>query len=222
MPKPKKQITFGQVIELPTGTREAPVWVDEFDAVVSNVRNGHGWSDCTLADPSGGGRVIAAAAQDRDMSQYSGKVCRFSGSMSKSEYQDRPKISIFKKCVITVQGEGPSGDRSPQPSQSRPQAAAPAPTGRPGDTHEFHREMKKMSLLYCHCMDYAAAIDHRTPFHTPEQMQACVSTLFIAADRRNLLGVVPPRGDVPGPAAKPAPTPEPPPQPQGPEEDVPF
>ena len=94
----------------------------------------------------------------------------------------------------------------PEPEQAKPKAEAT----RPGDTSEFHRIMKKMALFYCHAMDYAEQINKRVPFVTPEQQQACVSTLFIEGARRNLIDVVPARGDgTKAPEPKPSATREP-------------
>lgn len=109
------------------------------------------------------------------------------------------------------------------------QVHAPEPS-RPGDNSEFHKTMRKMALTYCHAKDYAAEIDKRSPFTTPEQEQACVSTLFIEAARRNLIDIVPARGAAQPAAAAPAPAPAAKRQPTeaeqanltGADEDVPF
>lgn len=111
---------------------------------------------------------------------------------------------------------------SPLPGAQEPHH----PEIRLGDQSEFHKTMKRMALLYCHAKDYAAEIDKRTPFTTPEQEQACVSTLFIAADRRNLLDIVPARGAAPAAPAIVKPKVQPSEAQQanltGADEDVPF
>lgn len=188
-------MSLGQVLELPSGS-----WVnDPFEAQVlaietKNKSAGGKFWVCTLGDSNTSARAemalfTAPKFAQGDTIEIGGKGIKF------EETQYGNKISAGKNAEIHVTHSAAAGRPAPAQNNShRPAVPGPAPAEppqRPGDVTEFHRTMKKMALFYCHAMKYAAEIDQRIPFVTPEQQQACVSTLFIEGCKRQLVDIVP-------------------------------
>ena len=222
-------LSVAEVCEMQPGDEHNATWINPgFIARVGEIQStnvkktGKPMHICTLHDTVGSASISMTVFTNKpgfdtgDTIEVSGKGLR------RSEFRGLDQVSVGRETEIHVVSAGaapaPRAAASAGAAQPRDRSAAPAEAARPGDSSEFHRTMKKMSLMYCHAMDYAAAIDKRTPFHTPEQMQACTSTLFIEGARRNLIDIAPERGAA---AAKPAPAPAPKPA-EGADEDVPF
>lgn len=198
-------LSVAEVLELMPGDEENATWINPgFRAVVSSIKStkskaGNPMHICTLRDTAIDAEISmtefkpSIAFSQGDTIEVSGQGLR------RTIYNGMDQVSTGKGTTVHVITRG-SGNKAEAPAGSRPvdnerhPDSAPPAAGRPGDNSEFHRAMKKMALMYCHAKDYAGEINKRSPFTTPEQEQACVSTLFIEGARRNLIDIAPARG----------------------------
>ncbi len=179
------------------------VWADTFDCVVNRAdpRNGNKPSKADVYDPANGTQAKLAWFGG-DLTQYQGKVIRIGGKGNKAKlYNGATEISVGKNGTITPMGEA-SQQNAPK-TTTPPTGGAGNPPPPPNDRPKvdpvtfFHREMSKQSLGYLHCLQYAQDIHARAKVEiTPEQFQACVSSLYIEGNKRGLFNLVPKLRDV--------------------------
>lgn len=220
MSNDRHPLSIAEVLELSLDA-EGGAWVnDGFTAVIRSVgpkpnrANKKIWA-VELGDTTGSASLPMsmfmapkfAAGQRVD---FLGKGIRFKDS---PQYGKEMKIS--DKTEIHVLGGAVHGSGQPVPREGKPTddsrgdgAASSPPPG--SNRAEFHLQMKKMGILYCHADAYARKADALCGSNwSPEERQACRSSLFIEACRRNLLDIVPPLGEAQAAATAPAPRPAP-------------
>ena len=96
--------------------------------------------------------------------------------------QGTTKLKIDRKFGQTA-GTAPQVRQAQAPRQQNQQA--PVTVGAP-DERAFHNTMKKLCLAWCHCFVYAEKVERRLAelghdIMTPDQKQALVASLWIAA-----------------------------------------
>lgn len=202
-------------------------WVnDGFTAVVRAIKpppanDAKKFWKCTLADTTGSATIsmtvfFAPKFSEGDQIDVVGQ------GIKRKEYNGTAEVSVGQKSEIHIVGRAV---RNQEPGTASP-AAAGAEAQPKGD---FHKVMKRQALLYLHCLDYARQVDAKNKAVTgthlvPDLFQACVSSLFIEANRQGISGMVPAFGAQPQ-SAQPAQTPPPrsaPPPAENLDEDVPF
>lgn len=178
------------------------VWVDELDLAVKRSTPAEGTrpSKASAYDPTNG-QEATIAWFGGDLARYENKIVRIGGKGNKAKiYKGNLEISIGKNGTLQMIGEAsaPKTTHAPEGAprdDSRgggggnpPPAAAP----KVDPSTYFHREMAKLSLGYLHAFQYALDVRAKLKHEmTPEQFQACVSTVYISADKRGLFGKVP-------------------------------
>lgn len=104
-------ITVAELLEMKAGTKEKATWInDDFEAVVSDVKDGDKMSKATLSDPHNPRVTIAATFFGRDCARFEGKLCHFSGKgMTRTEYKGDQQVTIGEKATVQVLGAAPAG-----------------------------------------------------------------------------------------------------------------
>lgn len=139
--------------------------------------------------------------------------------IKRKEYRGAAEVGVGQKTEIHVLGHQVEAQSRPvarptasDAGEARGHEAGPADAG----AVKFHQAMSANALLYLHCLTYARKInttlkagDH--PEMAPDHFQACVSTLFITADRAGLSVMPPAIGKAVEAAPAPAARREPPP-----------
>jgi hypothetical protein len=175
-------------------------WVnDGFTAIVRKIErktstktNKPFWK-CVLADTTGSATVGATFFTAPKFSE--GQQVDFLGQGIKFKNgQYGPEVSIGDKTEIHVVGRVVADQQPGRTAAPGNDGNAPLAAGT-----DFHKAMKRAALLYLHCLDYGRQIDAKNKTVTgtamaPDQLQACVSSLFIFADRGGLGGMVPQLG----------------------------
>lgn len=209
MPSP---LSISQVIALPTGT-----WInDGFTAVVRSIeqktakppKNTTFWV-CLLGDAAASSQVemavfTAPKFREGDRIDVTGNGIKFESG------RYGPKVSIGRDTVVSLVGTAVRSEGQPVPRSASPQGGG-------GGGGDFDLQMKRIIFLYCHADSYALrAQDLCGNRWSPDELQACRSSIFIEACRRNLIDIVPPlETSTDRPKSK-----QPPAEDEG--EDVPF
>lgn len=184
-------------------------WIDlPFEAIVRNAKAGRGKqpSKADLIDPANPRVKVEACFFGGSFLDYEGSVVRFSGKGRKAKlYEGNVEISLYEKATVNVLGDAPAttrtaeaarGEAPPPGGDAGAKARAPKVEGDP--TSNFHKEMKKASLLWTHAHQYARNVEaklyppppgSKTPHFLmpPDLFQSLVSGLFITAKDRGLL-----------------------------------
>jgi hypothetical protein len=213
-------LSVAQVLEMVPGDEQNATWINPgFRAVVADIkstesRNGKPMHICTLRDTTGSAEISLTVWQPR-VGFDKGDTIEVEGQgLRRTQYNGMAQATMGKATKIHVIGRAVTHNGSPQVKRALgepdPQERAPAATGR-----DFHAQMGKIGLLYCHADAYARRAQDRCGNNwNPEELQACRSTIFIQACMRGLVDLAP---------ALEAPKPAPAPAPKQPEpEDVPF
>lgn len=219
-------LSVQQVCALAPGDEQNASWINPgFAGVVNQItkrqsKAGKSFWVCVIGDVNAPDMVemslfTAPKFSEGDLIDVHGKGLR------RTEYNGKPQVAVGKETQIDV-----SGGR--QPAAYAPPTAAksnsrPFNDSRGSDSHPdleaagkcangFHPMMQAHSLLYLHCLAYARKINTTLkadghPVMSEGQFQACVSTLYINADRAGLSLNPPPLKVATAPAAKPAPQP---------------
>lgn len=187
-----KTTTLAGIIAMPASENS---WVDgSFKCIVTRTKEPSGKmpGKATLVDPDDGSITLDCSFFRRDPSPYEGSIVIFSGpGIKKGEYKGTPQVSVGEKTRVEIfQNLNTS---APARSAAAPVAAsALAATKAP----DFNAEMGRMQLLYVHSYRSAMNVSElvKTLYQvdfTPEQMQSCVASMFIEANRKNLGAHVP-------------------------------
>lgn len=110
------------------------------------------------------------------------------GGFVKGSYQGYNQLTVFQSAKVDII----QGGRAP--AQANTSNMTPV-EGQRSDGKDFHHRMRKVALLYCHCVDYAMEIKERTPNMdwTHETLKDLSTTLFIDAKREGLDAMKAPR-----------------------------
>lgn len=207
--------TVAEVIRSATGTDpKEGVWVNgALEVAVRNAqpKNGRAPSKATAYDPHTG-QEIKLASFGLNLASLIGRLIRIDGKGNKAkEFNGEIEVTVGKNGTIDDIGAA-DGRPAPAPRASNPAPRDDSRGGPPPDESRhstpaedpppaeqrvdpvvyFHREMAKLGLGYLHALQYADDVQERYNFElTPEQAQACVSTIFISADKRGLFHKVP-------------------------------
>lgn len=205
MPTNNVMLSVSQVCALAPGDEQNASWINPgFSGVVNQITNktyggGKTMYVCIIGDVNKPDMVEMTLFKptpfkEGDLIDVRGKGLR------RTEYQGKAQVSVGKETQFAV-----SGGR--KPALAPPTAARPAQTPRNdtrggGDSHPdleagksvangFHPMMQAYATLYLHAMAYARKInttlkDGGHPVMSEGQFQACVSTLYINADRAGL------------------------------------
>lgn len=191
----RELITVYDVIGAATDEGE---WVNgEFRAVVRNAkpRQGNKPSKADLCDPDSPNIKVAAAWFGGDLNDFEGATCHFGGKGIKvKSYKGKAELTLGKDATVNIVTPAAAGTSRPAPvgQNSAPAAAASAPKSDVNPEVYFHREMAKQALGYLHCLQYAQDIVTKSKVKLPqEQFQACVSSLYIEANKQGILHKVP-------------------------------
>lgn len=215
MPATTHPMSVAEVSELPHDS-----WInDGFTAVVRTIerkvsKTQKPFWKCKLADTTGSavvGCTMFTAPKFKE-----GQIVDFLGQGIKFKNDKYgPEVSISDKTEIHPLGMHVRDQEPGTPGAGhREGASEPTPKG------DFHKAMKRQALLYLHCLDYASQIQKKDTGGNwrPELHQACVSSLYIEANRKGLDSLVPPLG-----AAEPAkPSPAKPAPPAADDSEIPF
>lgn len=217
-----EKITVYDVVQAATDAGE---WVNgEFEAIVSNAKQGQGRkpSKCDLCDPDSANVKVVGVWFGGDFTRMEGARVLVSGQGIKAKnYKGAVEVTIGDKALVNVLVAGTGA--APRPSTpndktnaagNAPRAGAPAahPPSAIDIANNFHKVMKKSSLLWAHCFQYAQNTQVVLKTELPDStFQALVSSLFITAKDKGLADLVPAlrpvdQGGVPTPyvaAAKP-------------------
>ena len=185
-----KSTSVSEIIGMTPGDKENPSYINgSFKAVVSNCRDGDKVSTCTLSDPDNSNVSITGKLWGRNASRYEGMIVLFSGAgMRRGEYKGTAEVSIGDKAKVDV-FQNLNGDAG----MHKPAAAAkPAAMA----NLNFHEELTKIGSLYTYCMKEGMKVREMVELATnhtmtPEQFQACVSSIFIEANRKSLSAFLP-------------------------------
>lgn len=169
-----------------------------FEAVVLNVKpkDGKRPQKADICDPKNPRTAATMAIFGGSLMDFKGSIVRFGGKGIKAKlYEGKVEISINDKTSVLHVGDAPAtstptGGESPPAGKSAPAATPPRDEGRPaGDpVADFHKPMKKISLLYLHSYQYATDVQVRLHGKlTPEQFQACIASVFITAKDQGAL-----------------------------------
>ena len=110
MSKSEKLLSVAEVFELPAGSDETPVWVNDFAGVVSAIKAvpkkaGGNFYKVTLTDPEGSAEVEMSMFTvpkfgEGDTIEVSG------GGHRRTEYKGNAQVSLSKKVVINIAARG--------------------------------------------------------------------------------------------------------------------
>lgn len=141
----KPPATIYDLLQLQAGDKDNATWVnDEFEAVVSDIKNGQKSNSCRLSDPHNPGVQITAVFWDqRDLSRFNGCVCHFAGQgMKRTEYKGEQQVSMSAKSTVNIvgratnQGGQNAGSGQPQGQrQGNPAGAGPGPSSASSAIH---------------------------------------------------------------------------------------
>ncbi len=205
MPTPAL-LSVAQVCDIAPGTKENASWINGgFSGVVNQItQKSYGQAGkfmwpCVIGDVNGPQMIEMTlfkppTFKEGDLIDVHGKGIR------RTEFRGQPKVDVGKDTIIDVSGGRQPVNPAPAPRYA--QSAGRNDTRGGGDSHPdleasgkgangFHPMMQSFSLLYLHALAYARKINTTLkadghPVMSEGQFQACVSTLYINADRAGL------------------------------------
>lgn len=178
---------------------EEGTWVNApFEVVVHQAKpkNGKAPSKADIYQLGARGVQATLVSFDRSLVDYTGSRLRIAPKGIKAKmYKGAVEITVGKDTGLTVQGDAPVDNSAPPPqgAQREPAKTAAAqdrpPANRTTEDPEntYHKGMKKLSLGWLHAYQYGCDISVKVKGGLPpEQFQACVSSIFIEANKQGL------------------------------------
>lgn len=247
--KESPPLSINQAYELSPGDKNNPVWVNNVQGVVLSIKTGRmGAADTwpVVLGNDGGGRSLEVVFW-QEPRFAKGDLLSLDGGCRRTEFKGVQSISVGQKTEVHVIRKG--GNQQEPHREERSQSTVrddsrgggesdgdrrptDEPSGRGDDRAvAFHQKMAANANLYLQCLSYARKIDATLksagkPEMAPDHFQACVSTLFITADRAGMSVAPPPWTGKAEEKAAPPPVRRDPPPPSRrdapPDEDVPF
>ena len=187
-------LSVAQVFEMQAGDDQEAAWINPgFEAVVANIKStqtkaGKPMHICTLRDTVGSAEISMTVWSKAPGFTEGDRIEVYGKGLRRTEYNGLDQVTLGKETEVHVLGKAVVHDGQPPLRGGDTQERAPAGTGK-----DFHLQMKKIGLLYCHAVRYAKrANDNLGNNFTPEQMQAAIASIFIQSCHRNLLDIVTP------------------------------
>jgi len=176
--------------------QQPDTWVDgSFNALVTSAKapyQGKGSAKCILVDPQDHASKIEASFWNVDPIRYEGMIVSFYGAIKRTQYKDRPQVSLGEKAKLTIVSSaggapapaGVAGIHMPVATPSTPTASnASAPIN-------FNEEIGKIAALYQQAYKQAVLIKNMNDTSNDpwdaEQLRSCAASIFISAERKGL------------------------------------
>lgn len=248
---PRKEslpLSINEAFELSPGDKNNPVWVNGLIGLVLSItpkRMGAADTWAVVLGNVGGGRSLEVTFWEVAPKFAKGDTIEITGTGTRrTEYKGVQSVSMSKNNEVHVIAKGAHHQEQHREERPRDDSRGGGEDLRAGGGHTeegsggqmedrasaFHQKMAANANLYLQCLSYARKIDATLkaagkPEMAPDHFQACVSTLFITADRAGMSVAPPPwTGKAEEKAAPPPVRRDPPPARRDapPDEDVPF
>jgi hypothetical protein len=177
--------------------QQPDTWVDgSFNALVTSAKapyQGKGSAKCILVDPQDHASKIEASFWNVDPIRYEGMVVSFYGAIKRTQYKDRPQVSLGEKAKLTIVS---SAGGAPAPAGvagvHMPVATLTTTTAsNPSAPINVQEELGKIAALALLCMEKAQLVKSMNGSFSAQFYENLAMNMNIDAQRKNLQNHLP-------------------------------